>query len=261
MTLPPLFDTHTHLDFGPRADDVAAVLARARDAGVTQVVTVGVVREAPSAGRAVELARRFEGVHAAVGVHPHDASRADDALLEAVEQVAREPEVVAVGEMGLDYHYRLSPPEVQRGVLRDQLRLARRVDKPVVLHLREATADALGILQSEGLPPAGGIVHCYSEGPEPLPAFLELGLYVAFSGIVTFPKAEPVRQAAGQVPAERLLVETDAPYLAPVPHRGQTNEAAYVAHTARALAALRGEPFEQLARQSTANALRIYGLA
>jgi TatD DNase family protein len=233
-------------------------LYRAREQGVNRLVTVGVVRDPTGVHRAVQLARDFDGVYASVGIHPHDASLASETLLQAVEQASRAPEVVAIGETGLDYHYRRSPSDQQRRVFRAQLRLAQRVQKPVVLHLREALADALRILREEGIPPAGGIVHCYSEGPEPLADFLDLGLYVAFSGIVTFPGAEPVRQAARQVPNERLLLETDAPYLAPVPYRGRTNETAHLIHTARALAELRTEPFVHLAHQTTANARRIY---
>lgn len=257
---PTYFDTHTHLDIGPLKDDVPGVLARARAAGVTRLAAIGCVREIGGAEVTVALARAHDGVSATVGVHPHDARYASDALLARIEEVAAAPEVVAVGEMGLDYHYLRSPAEVQRDAFRRQLRLARRLGKPVVLHLREATADALAILHDEGLPEAGGILHCYSEGPAELEAFLPLGLYVAFSGIVTFPRAGAVQEAARLVPDDRLLVETDAPYLAPVPHRGQTNEAAFVAHTAAFLAKLRGVPLPALARQTFENAQRIFGL-
>lgn len=257
---PELFDSHTHLDIGPLRQDVGGVLARARAAGVTRVVAVDCCRSLPAAGQSIDLARAHAGVHAALGVHPHDAKHASDALLERIEALASQPEVVAVGEMGLDYHYLRSPAELQREAFRRQLRLARRVEKPVILHLREATTDALEILKDEGLPAAGGIVHCYSEGPRELEDFLPLGLYVAFSGIVTFPTATALQEAARQVPEERLLVETDAPYLAPVPHRGKTNEASLLPHTAACLARLRGVPLPALAAQTTANALQIFGI-
>ena len=253
-----LFDTHTHLDIGPLADDPAGVLARARDAGVTRVAAIGVVRRAEDLHRTLDLARDHAGVVSTVGVHPHDARFADDALLADLERVAGDDAVVALGEMGLDYHYTRSPQDVQRRVFRQQLQMAQRVGRPVVLHLREATEDALRILRDEGLPAAGGIVHCYSEGPDPLDDFLDLGLHIAFSGIVTFPAAEPLRVAARRVPDDRLLVETDAPYLAPVPHRGKTNEAAFVIHTAEVLAEVRGVPVARVAEQTFENALSVY---
>lgn len=258
---PELFDSHTHLDIGPLREDVGGVLARARAAGVSRVVAVGCARDLAGADRSIALARAHSGVHAALGVHPHDARHASDALLDRIEELASEPEVVAVGEMGLDYHYLRSPAEAQRDAFRRQLRLAGRVSKPVILHLREATDDALAILRDEGLPKAGGIVHCYSEGPAELDELLPLGLHVAFSGIVTFPSATAVQEAARLVPEDRLLVETDAPYLAPAPHRGKTNEAALLPHTAAFLARLRGVPLSALAAQTTANALRVFGLA
>lgn len=257
---PELFDSHTHLDIGPLGSDVAGVLDRARAAGVTQVLAVGCAREVGSVGRVVALARAHRGVVASVGVHPHDARFASPELLAEVEAQAASPEVVAVGEMGLDYHYMRSGADDQREAFRRQLRIASRVGKPAILHLREATTDALAILGEEGLPAAGGIVHCYSEGPAELEAFLSLGLYVAFSGIVTFPRASDVQEAARLAPADRILVETDAPYLAPIPHRGKTNEAAFLPHTAAHLARLRETSLPELARQTFSNALRVFGL-
>lgn len=253
-----LFDTHTHLDIGPLSTEVDDVLARARAVGVTRVAAIGVVRRPEDVERTVALARQHAGVVATVGVHPHDARHADPGLLGRIEEAAADEAVVAVGEIGLDYYYTRSPQDVQRRVFREQLRLARRVDQPVVLHLREATEDALRILREEGLPPSGGVVHCYSETPEVLDDFLDLGLYISFSGIVTFPRAEPLREAARRVPDHRLLVETDAPYLAPVPHRGKTNEAAFVLHTAQTIADLRDVPLERLAEQTFANGLALY---
>lgn len=255
-----LFDSHTHLDMGPLREDVRGVIARANAAGVTRMVAIGCVRDVASAPETVTLAQTYPGVFAALGVHPHDANHGTDALLEKIEEVASLPEVVAVGEMGLDYHYMRSPAEKQRQVFRRQLRLALRVGKPVVLHFREATSDALGILGEEGICAGGGVVHCYSEGPGDVQAFLDLGLHISFSGIVTFPAATAVVEAARLVPSDRLLVETDAPYLAPIPHRGKTNEAAYLVHTAARLAATRGVPLADLARETTRNAIQLFGL-
>jgi TatD DNase family protein len=192
-------------------------------------------------------------------VHPHDASRADG-LLASLREAAARPEVVAIGELGLDYHYMRSPKDVQQQAFRAQLRLARDLGKPVILHLREAHADAMEILVDEKVTEVGGVVHCFSSGPAELAEYLDLGLYISFSGIVTFPQAKPVREAAALTPPDRLLVETDSPYLAPVPHRGAQNEPAFVVHTARVLSELRGEPLETVAAHTTENARTLYGL-
>jgi TatD DNase family protein len=255
----PLFDSHAHLDLGPAARSVDQVLARAREAGVRFVAAIGGGRDRASLQAAADIALQHDDVCATAGVHPHDANLAAG-LLGPLAAVGARPEVVAIGEMGLDYHYMRSPPEVQQAAFRAQLRIARELGKPVVLHLREAHDDAMEILTSEGVDEVGGIVHCFSSGPAELQQYLDLGLYVSFSGIVTFPQARLVREAARLTPADRLLVETDSPYLAPVPHRGKKNEPAYVVHTARILAELRGEPPETIAAQTTRNAQTVYGL-
>ena len=256
----PLFDSHAHLDFGPAKGRVDEVLARARTAGVRFVAAIGVGRDRASLQAAADIAREHDDVWATAGVHPHDAKLAEG-LYEPLRKVGARPEVVAIGEMGLDYHYMRSERDVQQAAFRAQLRIARDLGKPVVLHLREAHDDAMEILTSEGVDEVGGIVHCFSSGPAELQEYLALGLYVSFSGIVTFPQARPVREAARQAPADRLLVETDSPYLAPVPHRGQSNEPAYVVHTARVLADLRDEPPETVAAYTTSNARTVYGLS
>ncbi len=255
----PLFDSHAHLDFGPAAEEVDQVLARAREAGVSQVAAIGVGRDPASLVAAAEIAVGREGGCATAGVHPHDALLAED-LLPLLREVAAREEVVAVGETGLDYHYMHSPKEVQRWAFRAQVRLARDLGKPVVIHLREAHADAMEILRSEGVTETGGIVHCFSSGPAELAEYLDLGLHISFSGIVTFPKAEAVREAARLTPGDRLLVETDSPYLAPVPFRGRRNEPARVVFTADTIARLRGEPLDLVAEQTTRNARGIYGI-
>lgn len=255
----PLFDSHAHLDFGLAEGRVDSVLTRAREAGVRFVAAIGVGRDQATLEAAADIAREHDDLCATAGVHPHDAKVADG-LLGPLRKVGARPEVVAIGEMGLDYHYMRSPAEVQQAAFRAQIRIARDLGKPVVLHLREAHDDAMEILTSEGVDEVGGIVHCFSSGPAELSEYLDLGLYVSFSGIVTFPQARPVREAARLTPADRLLVETDSPYLAPVPHRGRPNEPAYVVHTARVLADLRDEPLETVAAHTTANAQTIYGL-
>ncbi len=254
-----LFDSHCHLDFGPAAGRVPEVLAQAREAGVQYVAAIGVGRDPESMRAAADIAGAHEDVCATAGVHPHDASLAEG-LLSLLRETGSRPEVVAVGEMGLDYHYMRSPRQVQQQAFREQLRVARDLGKPVVLHLREAHDDAMEILTSEKVSEVGGIVHCFSSGPAELAEYLDLGLYISFSGIVTFPQAKPVREAAKLTPTDRLLVETDSPYLAPVPHRGKKNQPAFVVHTAEVLAELRDEPLETVAQNTTQNAHTIYRL-
>ncbi len=252
-------DSHAHLthaDFDPDRDQV---LARAREAGVAAILVAGFDLE--SSRGAAALSAQHPGVYAAAGIHPHDAKACDDASLEAVRALLAQPRVVAVGETGLDYHYDFSPRDVQQRVLREHLALARETNLPVILHNRESDADLLRILREDGLPPAGGVMHCFS-GDERLAAeALALGLMVSAAGQVTFKKAGDLRRVLAAVPLDRLLVETDCPYLAPVPHRGRRNEPAYVVEVARCLAEARGTSPEDVAAATTANAARLFGWA
>jgi TatD DNase family protein len=213
--------------------------------------------------RAVALAERYENVYAAVGVHPHDARLFDDAAAERVRGIVRgSKRVVAWGEIGLDYHYDNSPREAQREVFRRQLRMAREEELPVIIHSREADEDTVGILEDEWRGAArAGVLHCFGGGWWMAERALALGFYVSFAGTVTFKKAEPLREIALRVPLGRLLVETDCPFLAPVPLRGRRNEPAFVAETARFLASLRGEGVEEFARATSSNFARLFGLA
>jgi TatD DNase family protein len=260
--LPPLFDTHCHLDFETFADDFDAVIARARAAGVERICTIGAGRDTRSARAALDVARAHsDWVCATVGVHPHDAHMVTDAVVDELERLAADPLVVAVGEVGLDYHYDFSPRERQRDVFRRFIAVARRVGKPLTVHTREAPEDTLAILREEGARDVGGIIHCFSEDAAFARAALELGFVASFSGIVTFKSATPVREAARSQPPDAILIETDAPFLAPVPHRGKRNEPAWVAHTAQVLADLRGEDVAEVRRRPTANACRVLGVA
>ena len=252
----PLIDTHCHLDAAYYPGGCDDALARAREAGVGAFVAIGVGDTLDPARQAIAVAERRPDVWASVGLHPHDAKVGTDVLLAELEELARHPRVVAVGEIGLDYHYDSSPRDVQGRIFREGIRLARRVKKPIVVHTREAAEDTLRILDEEGAREVGGIIHCFSEDRAFAERALDMDLDVSFSGIVTFKNARAVQEVAGWAPLDRILVETDSPYLAPIPYRGKTNEPAYVVHTARKVAELRGIDVDALAEATTANAER-----
>lgn len=254
-------DSHCHLDPSTWGDDagVDAVVARARDAGVGRMVTIGSGYGFDSAARAVAVAARHpDCVRATVGLHPHDAREATPARLEALFALADAPGVVALGEMGLDYHYDASPRDVQRDVFRAQLREARRRALPVVIHDRDSDGETLSILDEEGAWPTGVLYHCYTGDVAMMEAIVARGGSISIPGIVTFRNGEGMRAVAAAVPLERLLIETDSPFLTPVPHRGRRNEPAYVALVAAAVAQVRGMEVAALADATTANALRFF---
>jgi TatD DNase family protein len=254
-----LFDSHAHLHVPEFAPDLDAVLERARAAGVVGMVTIGTDRDTNRA--AVALAEKHTDIHATVGIHPHDAAEALDADFDEMERLAREsPSVVALGEMGLDFFRNLSPPDVQARVLSRQLALARRVGKPVVLHCRDAHAETLTILGDARVGDVGGVMHCFSGDVEIARRCLDLGLYLSLAGPVTYKNARALPEVARFAPADRIVIETDCPFLPPHPHRGKRNEPAYVALTAARVAELRGETPEALAEATARNAARLFGL-
>lgn len=228
---PVLIDTHCHLDM---LEDVTGVLERMRSAGVERCVTIGVDRS--SNETAVALADEHADVWATVGLHPHDARLRTAALMDRIAELASSPRVVGIGEAGLDYHYDNSPREQQRAVFAEHVRLAHALDKPLVIHSREAWDDTFKILEVEGIP-RRFVFHCFTGGPVEAERALALGAVLSFSGVVTFPNAQPVREAARLAPPERIVVETDSPFLTPVPFRGRRNEPALVVHVADAVAA------------------------
>jgi TatD DNase family protein len=256
---PELFDTHAHLHFPDFAGDLADVLARARGAGVRGVLTVGTDVETSRA--ALALAEREADVWATVGVHPHDASAATDAALAELAQLVHHPRALAVGEIGLDYFRNLSPREDQHRTFTRLLRLARDAGKPVVIHCREAYDDVLRLLADERVADLGGIMHCFSGTADIARRALDLGLVISMAGPVTYPNARALPEVARLVPDDRLVVETDCPYLPPQRWRGKRNEPAYVVATAARVAELRGEPLETLAARTSATARRVLGLA
>jgi TatD DNase family protein len=252
-----MIDSHCHLADETYAADLDAVIERAKDAGLERALVVleaGNAKEAAQAGRVAAL---WPETRVTVGVHPHQAHQfASDPRRAAVvvgEQFAATASARAIGEIGLDYHYDFSPRDVQQAVFRAQIRLARELQRPVVIHTREADEDTLAILCDEGGGALRGVLHCFTGNDALADAGLALGFFVSLAGIVTFPKAAALRETARRVPLDRLLVETDSPYLAPVPYRGKRNEPAYVARVVDALADLHGVPPERLAERTSAN--------
>jgi len=250
-----LFDSHLHLT-APRFDeDLDKVLRDARAAGVTEMVTVASTPE--DATRAIALARAEAGIWATAGLHPHEAGRTSAELIEAVARLAAAPEVVAIGETGLDYHYDHAPRDLQLASFRAHMELAASLSLPIVVHCRAADADTAGVIAQLG-DGVTGVLHCFSAGPELLRAALDMGWYVSFSGLVTF--VSDLADAVREVPLERLLIETDAPYLAPVPRRGRRNEPAFLRFTCDRVAEIRGIQPPDAALATRANARRFYGL-
>lgn len=256
------FDTHCHLDFESFGDDLPSVLTRADEAQVTQMVTIGAGRGTEHAHEALNLAKAHPGrIFATVGVHPHDADELKEmpeALIGSLTEIAKMPEVVAIGEVGLDYHYEHSPRAIQQDVFRRFIDLSKRVKKPLVVHTRSAREETLDILRTEHAKDVGGIIHCFSEDIDFARQALNMNFVCSFSGIVTFKNAVTIQEAAAFMPADKLLIETDAPFLAPVPFRGKRNEPSYVVHTAKRIAELRRTTLENIAAQTTLNAQQLF---
>ncbi|MHB8056100.1 MAG: TatD family hydrolase [Candidatus Aminicenantales bacterium] len=249
ITLP---DTHCHLDMKEFSSDREAVLERARQAGVTAFLCPADVSDAAGLQTTLSLAAANPDITAAAGLHPHQAKRRDRAHLDAIRALAADKKIAAVGEIGLDYHYNFSPPDEQRAAFREQIALAGEIRLPLIIHSRLAGADIRDVIDDERFE-GGGILHCFTESREIAEAMIARGFFISFSGILTFPNASDLRDVARALPLDRILVETDAPYLAPVPHRGKRNEPAYVLETARILAGLRGISLDALAASVSAN--------
>jgi len=251
-----LIDSHCHLDDSQFDEDRGQVIERALAAGVGRMLAIGTGNGPPDLEAGLRLAREYPFVYATVGVHPHDAAKATPETFAAMRALLADEKVLAVGEIGLDYHYDFSPREVQREVFIEQLDLAGGAGKPVVIHTREAWEDTLRLLR-ERFPLGRGILHCFTGGLEEARQALDLGMFLSFGGVLTFPKSEAVREAARLAPEDRLLVETDAPYLAPAPKRGKRNEPAFMVETVRRLAEVRRVASEHIAEVTTANFERL----
>lgn len=256
-----LVDSHCHLDFPDFADELDDVIGRARAAGVGTMVTI--CTRLSAFDQVLAIAERHDDVWCSVGVHPHEAAAEQDVTVDRIVAMARHPKVVGIGEAGLDYFYDHSPRARQQDVFRLHIRAARATGLPLIVHSRNADADTLALLAepADGVGPLSGVIHCFSSTRVLSQGALDLGFYISLSGIITFKNAEALRQIAAEVPADRLLVETDAPYLAPVPKRGKRNEPAFVAHTAARVAELRGVEAGVLARQTTDNFFRLFAKA
>ena len=250
-----LIDSHVHLDDSKFDADRDTAIERARAAGVEYMMAIGTGNGPPDLEAGVRLADKHPAFYATIGIHPHDASKATEETWTRMRELAAHPKVLAIGEIGLDYHYDFSPRDVQRAVFEQQLALAAECRKPIVIHTREAWDDTLAILRAQWR--GGGIMHCFTGGEEPARQALDLNFHLSFGGVLTFPKAEETRQAARIAPEDRILVETDCPYLAPVPHRGKRNEPAFVVETARRLAEVRGVSLDAIAESTTRNFERL----
>ncbi|MFC2948816.1 TatD family hydrolase [Virgibacillus sediminis] len=253
-----LFDTHVHLNARQFHEDREETIQRAFDSGVKYMTVVGFDRE--TIPLAIEIAEQNDTIYAAVGWHPVDAVDMTEEDLDWIEELSSHPKVVAIGEMGLDYHWDKSPKEVQKKVFRQQINLAKKVDLPIIIHNREATEDIIEILQEENAREVGGVMHCYNDSVKYVQACLDMNFYISLGGPVTFKNATLPKEVAAEVPLDRLLVETDAPFLAPHPNRGKRNEPAYVKLVAEKIAELRDMPYEEISRITTENAFAFFGI-
>jgi TatD DNase family protein len=253
-----LFDSHTHLDDARYNDDREAMIARAREAGVEAFLTIGC--DLATSQAAVELADHYPFVYASVGVHPHEVKHIQDGWYDDFRRLAKNHKVIAYGEIGLDYHYNHSSPKEQRDRFRQQIQLAREIRLPMIIHTREAQEDTVTILKEERASEIGGVFHCFSGDAWLAKEALDLGFYLSFSGVLTFQNATALREIAKQTPLDRVLIETDCPYLTPVPYRGKRNEPAYVFQVAQQLASIHGPALslEQISRQTSDNAKRLF---
>jgi len=253
-----LFDTHVHLNAEQFSEDLNEVIDRARMEGVQYMVVVGFDR--PTILKAMELIEEYDFIYASIGWHPVDAIDMHDEDLEWIEELAKHPKVVAIGEMGLDYYWDKSPKDVQQEVFRKQIQLAKKVKLPIVIHNREATADIVTILKEENAAEVGGIMHCFSGSVEVAKECVEMNFYISLGGPVTFKNAKKPKEVAQEIPLNKLLIETDCPYLAPHPYRGKRNEPSYVKLVAEQIAELKGLSYEEVSQVTTENAKILFGI-
>lgn len=251
-----LFDTHAHLDAYQFDEDREAMIQRARDAGVELIVNIGFDRK--TIPTTMALIDKYDFIYAAIGWHPVESIHMQEGDLEWIESLCKHPKVVAIGEIGLDYHWDTSPKDVQERVFREQIRLAKKLNMPIVIHNRDAHADVIRILKEEGAAEVGGIMHCFSGSVEIAKQCLDMNFYISFGGPVTFKNARVPKEVLKEVPLDRLLIETDCPYLAPHPNRGKRNEPSYVTLVAETVAEIKGKTLEEIAKITTENGRKCY---
>ncbi|KYD18801.1 MAG: TatD family deoxyribonuclease [Caldibacillus debilis] len=254
-----LFDIHTHLNAEQFEEDLDEVIERAREAGVSSMVVVGFDR--PTIRKTMELIERYDHLYGCIGWHPVDAVDMREEDLAWIEQLSRHPKIVAIGETGLDYHWDKSPKDVQKAVFREQIRLAKKLSLPIMIHNREATEDVIQILKEEHAEETGGIMHCFSGSPEIAKECIKMNFFISLGGPVTFKNGKQAKEVAKEVPLAYLLLETDCPYLAPHPFRGKRNEPAYVRYVAEEIARIKGLPLEEIAEITANNARKIFKIA
>ncbi|WP_429950245.1 TatD family hydrolase [Enterococcus sp. AZ170] len=253
-----IFDSHTHLNAEQFNEDIPETIQRAKELGVTEMAVVGF--DTPTIEKSLELSQQYKEIQSIIGWHPTEAGSYTPEIEKKIQQLLTTPKVVALGEIGLDYYWMEDPKEVQDRVFRRQIAIAKEMNLPISIHTRDAMEDTYKILKEEDIRDIGGIMHSFSGDPEWMAKFLEMGMHISLSGVVTFKKALEVQEVAKAVPLDRLLVETDAPYLAPVPYRGKRNEPGYTRYVVEKIAELREVPFEEIAKQTTTNAHRLFRL-
>jgi TatD DNase family protein len=253
-----LFDTHAHLNAIQYEEDIVEVIERAKSENVTHIVVVGFDKD--TIKKAMELTDQYDMIYAAVGWHPVDAIDMTDDDLKWIKELASHPKVVAIGEMGLDYYWDKSPRDIQKEVFRKQIQLAREVQLPIIIHNREATEDVIKILQEENASEVGGVMHCFTGSLEVAKQCMDMNFYISFGGPVTFKNAKKPKEVAVEIPMDRLLIETDCPYLTPHPFRGKRNEPSYVKYVAEQIATLKEVSVEEIARRTSDNAMRLFGI-
>lgn len=253
-----LFDTHAHLNAVQFEEDLEEVIERATSEDVSHIVVVGFDHE--TIKRAMELIEQYDMIYAAIGWHPVDAIDMTEEDLNWIRELSQHPKVVAIGEMGLDYYWDKSPKEIQKDVFRKQIQLAKEVNLPIIIHNRDATEDVVKILQEENASEVGGIMHCFTGSLEVAKQCMEMNFYISFGGPVTFKNAKKPKEVVKEIPMDRLLIETDCPYLTPHPYRGKRNEPSYVRYVAEQISELRGVSYEEIAEKTSDNAMKVFGI-
>ncbi|MGL4696948.1 TatD family hydrolase [Enterococcus larvae] len=251
-----IFDSHTHLNAEQFNDDIPETIERAKELGVTEMAVVGF--DTPTIDKSLALSKEYSDIYSIIGWHPTEAGSYTKEIETRLQELLTTPKVVALGEIGLDYYWMEDPKEVQDRVFRRQIAIAKEMKLPISIHMRDAIEDTYRVLKEEGVQDIGGIMHSYSGDSEWMKRFLDLGMHISFSGVVSFKKAVEVQEAAQTAPIDRMLVETDAPYLAPVPYRGKRNEPGYTRYVVEKIAELRNMPWEELAQQTTRNAHQLF---